>query len=89
MVLLTDGLPNHVPTPAPSGRPEDTVLVAAASLRGAGALVYTVGLGRAEDLDEKLLQAIAGTSYRYHHATDASALDEIYRRIAGEVTCGR
>lgn len=89
VLLLTDGLPNRVPTPEGGGRQEDTVLAAAGRLRAAGVRIYALGLGRGEDLDAALLEAIAGSPRRYRHAADAGALGALFRGIGAELVCGR
>jgi hypothetical protein len=89
LLLLTDGLPNRVPTPVGGGRQEDTVLTAAQRLHAVGVLVYTLGLGRGQDLDEALLEDIAGSPLRYRRVEEGTALEAVFRGIAGELTCGR
>ena len=90
--MLTDGLPNRVPTPVPGGRQEDTVLAEAALLHEAGIEVHTVGYGRedAEDLADRilpwLLEEIAGDPSRYTQTDDASRLADgfpAHRAAAG------
>lgn len=95
MVFLTDGLPNRVPTPPPSGIQEDTVLAAAEAVRASGILIQTVGYGR-EDAPELvdrilpwLLRAIAGSPEAYHETDDAGALAVVFRRIATQLGCVR
>ncbi len=91
LILITDGLPNQVPTPAPAGSQEDAVLREALSARDAGVLLVTVGLGRPEAADPldrinaQLLAAIAGDPARYHQTPDARRLAAIYRQIAGSL----
>jgi len=93
MVFLTDGLPNRVPTPIPSGRQEDTVLAAAEAARRMGITIQTVGYGRAdaEDLADRilpeLLKEIAGSAAGYHQTDDAGALAVVFRRIALQLGC--
>ncbi len=95
MIFLTDGLPNRVPTPESGGRQEDTVLAAAAEVRARGIEIHTVGYGRVDAVDiadrisPDLLREIAGDGSRYHETDDAGALADVFRRIAGEIGCGR
>jgi Mg-chelatase subunit ChlD len=95
MVFLTDGLPNRVPTPAPDGRQEDTVLAAAAEVRGRGVEIHAVGYGRvdaqdiADRISPELLREIAGDDARYHETDDAGGLAEVFRGIASLIGCGR
>jgi hypothetical protein len=84
-ILLTDGLPNRVPTPAGGGSQEDTVLAAAASLKASGVRTITVGLGQDDDLLHWLLEAAASRPTDYHFAPDSSDLLAVYEQIAGDV----
>lgn len=86
LVLLTDGLPNRVPTPIGGGRQEDTVLAAAAEAKAAGTRVFAIGLGESGDVFESLLQGIASSSGDYFLAPDGEDLAAIYRAIAGRLT---
>ncbi len=85
LVLLTDGLPNRVPTPAPNGRQEDTVLARAAEARDAGVTIYTIGLGADGDVSDDLLSAAAGSPDRYYRAPNGEDLAAIYLEIAARV----
>jgi Mg-chelatase subunit ChlD len=85
MVLLTDGLPNRVP-PGPGSTMEETVLARAASARGAGTRIFTVGLGLPDDVLRGLLAGVAGSPLDYYYAPDAADLAGIYRQIAGRIT---
>ena len=86
MVLLTDGLPNRVPTPVPSGRQEDTVLAAAERAKAAGMRVFTIGLGLPDDVLRDLLERVASSPRDHYFAPDGEDLADIYRQIAGRVT---
>lgn len=86
LVLLTDGLPNRVPTPVPSGRQEDTVLAIARSARAAGLELYAIGLGQSGDVSPALLAGIAGSAERAFVAPEAHDLARIYAAIAARVT---
>ncbi len=87
LILLTDGLPNRVPTPVPSGRQEDTVLQAAQRVKDLGTTVYTIGLGKPDDLWPKLLEAAASSPSMYYYAPDGEDLLDIYRRIFIRLVC--
>ena len=89
VVLLTDGLPNRVPTPAAGGSQEDTVLAVAAELKAAGIRLYTIGVGRpdapelADRINPDLLRAAASGPELYFEAPDAEDLARIYGEVAG------
>jgi hypothetical protein len=91
LVLFTDGLPNLVPTPAPAGSQEDTVIQAATAVRAGGVTIHSIGLGwpDAQDpldrINAPLLAAIAGSSERYHQTPDARELDRIFAALAAEL----
>jgi Mg-chelatase subunit ChlD len=87
LVLLTDGLPNRVPTPAPSGSQENTVLAAAARVKAAGVRLYTVGLGEPTDIDARLLSAMASQPEMYYYAPDAEDVAHIYAQVATTLRC--
>ncbi len=87
MVLLTDGLPNRVPTPVPAGSQEDTVLAVADQAKAAGVLLYTIGLGQPTDIDAGLLRAMANRPDMYYYAPDGEDLAEIYAQIAYTIGC--
>lgn len=91
VILLTDGLPNRVPFGPGSSSPdcpdqECTVLRAAAALKGAGARLFTVGLGDAGDVFQRLLGEAASAPADFFLAPDADDLAGIYRQIAGRIT---
>jgi len=86
VVMLTDGLPNRVP-PAEDGRPETTILRAADKLKTTTAHVYTIGLGKPDDIDEPLLRAIASDPSMYRYAPDAEDLEQIFSEIAQTIGC--
>jgi Mg-chelatase subunit ChlD len=87
LVLLTDGLPNRVPTPVSGGSQEDTVLAAAGRAKDGGIHVYTIALGAPEDTNPALLEACATDPSMYHYAPDAEDLGAIYTAIAYAVGC--
>jgi Mg-chelatase subunit ChlD len=87
MVLLTDGLPNRVPTPSPAGSQEDTVLAVAARAKAAGVRLFTVGLGARTDIDAALMAAMATAPELFFYAPDAEELADIYSQIAYTIAC--
>lgn len=87
MILLTDGLPNRVPTPAPIGGQEDTVLASAEAVKSAGTTLYTIGLGEPGDVLAWMLQRAASQPSMYYETPDAEDLAAIYRRILVRIQC--
>lgn len=93
MVLLSDGLPNRVPTPIPAGRQEDTVLRAAEAVRRMKIDIHAIGYGRpdAPDLVERvnpeLLAAIVGPDGTSVVARDAAALHAAFEAIGADLAC--
>ncbi len=86
IILLTDGLPNRVPTPVGGGGQEDTVLAAAERAKRAGSRLFTIGLGQQDDVLDALLRSAASASRDYFFAPDGEDLAAIYRQIAGRLT---
>ncbi len=82
IILLTDGLPNRVPTPVAGGVQEDTVLWAAMAARARGSRVYTIGLGKPTDILPRLMIAMASDSWMYYYAPRGEDLGHIYDQIA-------
>ncbi len=95
LILLTDGMPNRVPTPQPSGSQEETVIAEAAAAKELGARVYTIGVGvpdatdPAERINPLLLRAVASKPSMYYETPDAEDLARIYSEIAYEIGCPR
>ncbi len=93
LVVLTDGLPNRVPTPAAGGSQEDTVLAEAASAKAQGWSLYTVGLGVGdatdplERINADLLRRMASTPAWYYETPDAEDLNSIFLEISERVSC--
>ncbi len=93
LVLLTDGLPNRVPTPLPQGSQEETVLAAAARARAKGVRLYAIGVGRPDApelpdrIDAALLTAIAGDRSRYFEADDSPAIDRAWQALGAALLC--
>lgn len=77
IVLLTDGQPTETTPPA--------VLAAAAAARGAGATIFTIGVG--QSVDRALLVGVAGDAGRSFAAGDGEALGGIYRQISEKIPC--
>jgi len=89
IVLLTDGLPNRVPTPAPIGGQEDTVLGIAQRIKGTDTLIFTIGLGRPDDIRGWMLRQAASEAWMYYETPEAEELAEIYQRIIDRLVCKR
>ncbi|MEO8085007.1 MAG: vWA domain-containing protein [Ardenticatenales bacterium] len=93
LVLLTDGLPNRVPADPDTGRVEDTVIKAAQVAKDLGAIVYTIGFGRADAADlidrvyPQLLADCASSPEKSFIEPRADRLDGIYGQIASVFTC--
>ena len=86
VIVLTDGLPSEVPTPAPRGTQEEMVLAAADALKATtGARVFTIGLGLSDDVLDALLRQAATRPGDFYFAPDGEDLAGIYREIAGRV----
>ena len=77
VVMLTDGRTADVSN--------EDILATAQTVKDAGILVFTIGLGA--DVDHVLLAGIATRPEWYYAATDAGALAGIYRQIAYELPC--
>ena len=85
MLLLTDGLPNRVPTPVPSGSQEDTVLAEAQEVKDRGTQVFTIGLGLPGDVFQEMLERATSKPSMFYFSPDGEDLAEIYRQIAGRI----
>jgi Mg-chelatase subunit ChlD len=85
MVLMSDGLPNRVPTPVPIGPQEETIVNAADDAKRDGIVVYAVGYGR--NVHEPLLRRVASQPEQYFFAPSGAELARIYRSIAGDLVC--
>ncbi|MBK8540645.1 MAG: VWA domain-containing protein [Ardenticatenia bacterium] len=77
IILLTDG--------EPTGTTTDAVQQAALRAKGAGMLVFTIGLGQA--VDQALLGSIASRPEWAYLAPDTSDLAGIYERIVYVIPC--
>ena len=62
-------------------------MLAARRLKDAGGVVYTVGLGRPEDVWGWLLQQAASEPGMYYYAPTAEDLARIYQRILVHLVC--
>jgi hypothetical protein len=85
LVVVTDGLLNAVPSPAPSGQPADTVLRLADRARSAGVRVFTLALPPGADL--ALLAGVATTPEDAFVAGDTAALQAIRAALHVSVPC--
>ncbi len=72
VIVLTDGRSNP--------RPASEAVEEAARLKARGLVIFSIGLGA--ELDEDALVAIASRPAFAHRASDAAALEAIYREIA-------
>lgn len=73
IVLLTDGMHNSGET-----SPKDAVALAASR----GVKIYTIGMGRASNYDQKMLEKIAHDSHgKFFQAQTKEALEEVYDEI--------
>jgi Mg-chelatase subunit ChlD len=89
VVLLTDGMPNMVPTPVPAGGQEVTVLAAARRVKDKGARIYTIGLGEPDEVWGWLMEQVASQPSFYHYTRDGADLAAIYTVVLGSILCGR
>jgi hypothetical protein len=93
VVLLTDGIPNRVPTPAAGGGQDVAVRAAAAALRDAGFTLFAVGLGRenapepVDLINSELLIDLAGDPARYFEEPSTGRLITAYDAIAQHYRC--
>lgn len=93
LIVLTDGLPNRVPTPATGGSPDDTVLSAAQRAKSAGVAVYAIGVGLPDAADPvdringALLARIASSIGHFFQTPDADDLGRIYDQVAASIGC--
>jgi len=93
LILLTDGMPNRVPTPIPSGTQGDAVRAVARVAKDKGIRVFTIGVGRhdaadpADRIDADLLRAVASDPAYFFETPSAEDLLLIYGRIAAAFRC--
>lgn len=93
LILLTDGLPNRVPTPVPSGTQEDTIVALALQAKNLGFRIYAIGVGTpgapdpADRINPGLLRAVASEPNMYYQTPDAEGLERIYAEIAQVIGC--
>lgn len=81
IVLLTDGRQSTAPGDAEPG----AEVRAAEEARGAGIVVYTIGLGA--DVDAAALQTMAGDSRRAFLTPRSADLARIYGEVAQDIAC--
>jgi Mg-chelatase subunit ChlD len=79
IIVLTDGQANPEPV--------ETAIEEAERAKGAGAMVFVVGLGNREALDDAELRQIASRPEYYYQTPDAGTLTNIYEEIAGVIPC--
>jgi hypothetical protein len=71
-----------VQTPAPSGRQEDTVLVASTAAKARGTRVYTIALGKPTDIMPRLMWQMASEKWMYYYVPRPEDLAGIYAQLA-------
>ena len=76
-----------MPTPAPIGPQEATVLAEADRVKAAGTTVYAIGLGQPGDVLSTLLAPLASDPSMFYITPDAEDLAAIYRRILVHIAC--
>jgi len=81
IILLSDGKANR----PPDKDPREYALNQAENSSTMDIRIYTVGLGAKSDIDESLLEEIAGNGGRYYYAPSASDLTDIYTTIAQDL----
>lgn len=85
VVVITDGLLNAVPPPAPNGQPADTVRAIAAGARAAGVRVFTLALE--PNADRALLAELATSPDDTFTAGDPDAVAAIRIALRAAETC--
>ena len=90
IILLTDGLPNRVPFGEGTAHPECptqecTVLTYAEAAKASGSRVFTIGLGKPEDILFDLMRGAASDPADFFYAPDGEDLAAIYTEIAGRI----
>jgi Mg-chelatase subunit ChlD len=78
IILLTDGR---------SSVPNEQVLEMASRCKDERILIFTIGLGTAEDVDYQLLREVASDSDYFYVAPTTDDLERIYREIAFTLEC--
>ncbi|MCC7021130.1 MAG: VWA domain-containing protein [Ardenticatenales bacterium] len=79
VVLLSDGLPNR-------STPEEAIR-ASDGIKRDGAYVFTIGVGRNDEIFRDLLRRIASQPTDFYESTSGDDLNAIYQAIAGQVVC--
>jgi Mg-chelatase subunit ChlD len=93
LVLLTDGLPNRVPTPQAGGSQEETVLSEIQHAKDEHWDVYTIGLGEdgaadpSKRINARLLREMASYSDWYYETPDAEELQRLFQAIGRKIAC--
>jgi Mg-chelatase subunit ChlD len=91
LILMTDGLPNRVPTPEPEGSQEDAILDLSQQVKARDIRIYTIGVGNpgahdiADRINSQLLRDVATDPSMYFETPDAEDLAQIYSDIAADV----
>ena len=79
MIVLTDGLSNPVPA--------STAVRKAQDAQRDGITIFTIGLGKDDELNVPELREIASKPEYFYRAPDGEDLLAIYREIAAEIPC--
>ncbi|MFN8421935.1 MAG: VWA domain-containing protein [Anaerolineae bacterium] len=79
VILLSDGLPNRSTN-------EDAIRAADAMKRD-GVLVFSVGVGKNDEIFRELLARIASQPSDFYESASGDDLNAIYQTIAGQVVC--
>jgi Mg-chelatase subunit ChlD len=79
MIVLTDGLSNPVPASSAVRKASDA--------RGDGVTIFTIGLGKDDELNASELREMASKPEYFYLAPDGEDLLAIYREIAAEIPC--
>jgi Mg-chelatase subunit ChlD len=85
MILLSDGKANVPPPDATARQYAINQSECAKVLNGKGVIIYTIGLGSSQNLDENLLKQIAFDESKYYRAPTADQLESIYLAISKDI----
>jgi hypothetical protein len=83
VILLSDGKTNYYQGEYDEEQSREYALNQSQQAQGNGEMIYTIGLGDKDDIDEDLLNQMKTETYYY--APSASELDAIYQAIAEDL----